>query len=116
MQKRHTPKQTGRRTRHSTRRNPAEESREEIIDWLRDAYAMEMGLESSLRKQADNEDLSPSIRERAGKHLEETRRHAEAVKSVLQSLDTDTSALKTTMGMMGQAAKGIGSALARDER
>ena len=27
--------------------------REEVIDWLRDAYAMESGLEVSLRRQAE---------------------------------------------------------------
>jgi ferritin-like metal-binding protein YciE len=88
----------------------------EIVDWLRDAYGMERGLESALEKQSKNEEASAEIRRRASMHLEETRRHAEAVKSLLQTLGTDTSSLKTGMGMMAQSAKGMMTVFARDER
>jgi ferritin-like metal-binding protein YciE len=94
----------------------ADVGREEIIDWLRDAYAMERGLESSLKKQAENEELSSEVRERAASHLQETKRHAEQVRGALQSLDTDTSSLKTGLGSATQALKGIGSVFARDEK
>ena len=87
-----------------------------MINWLRDAYAMERGMETSLEKHSKNDDLSPEIRELAGMHLEETRRHAEEIKSALRSLDADTSALKTSLGVMAQAAKGMGTAFASDER
>lgn len=90
--------------------------RDEIIDWLRDAYAMERGLEQSLKKQSDSEQASAQIRNRASTHLEETRRHAEELRSVLQALGTDTSALKTGVGMMAQMTKGLGSKFASDER
>ena len=86
------------------------------MDWLRDAYAMERSLEASLEKQAKNEDLSSSLRETAATHLDETRRHAEEVRTVLQTLGTDTSSLKTSMGVMTQATKGMFTAFARDER
>jgi ferritin-like metal-binding protein YciE len=89
--------------------------RDEITDWLRDAYAMERGLESSLKKQADNQELSPALRERAAAHLEETRRHAKEVRAALQSLGTDTSALKTGLGLAAQASKGMATTFARDE-
>lgn len=91
-------------------------ARDEIIDWLRDAYAMERGLETTLKKQADKDDLMPQVRQRAATHLDETRRHAEEVKAVLQSLGTDTSSLKTGMGVMAEMTKGLGSKFARDER
>src|SRR4051812_44544319 len=115
MKTRHTPKKTATRTRKQPRRDDTDEIRDEIIDWLRDAYAMERGLESSLQKQANNDDLKPAIRERAASHLEETRRHAEEVKSALQSLDADISSLKTGMGMITQATKGMATIFARDE-
>jgi ferritin-like metal-binding protein YciE len=92
------------------------EVRDEIVDWLRNAYAMERGLESALKKQAENEDLSQPIRNRAASHLEETRRHADEVQAALQSLGTDTSALKTGAGVVMQATKGIGTIFASDER
>jgi ferritin-like metal-binding protein YciE len=114
MKTRHSNKDAtagGRRTRI----DPAD-MREEIIDWLRDAYSMERGLEGALDKQANNDDLSNEVRQRAAMHLEETRRHAEQIKNVLQSLGSDTSSLKTGIGMLAQSAKGVTSAFARDER
>ena len=89
---------------------------DEIIDWLRDAYAMERGLEGGLKKQSENEKLSQSIRDRAATHLEETKRHAEEVKNALQALGSDTSALKTSLGVIGQGTKGLATLFARDER
>ena len=92
-----------------------DEMRDEIVDWLRDAYSMERGLETSLEKQSQDNDLDPAMRERASTHLEETKRHAELVRSALQSLDADTSAMKTAMGAMGQGFKGLSSQFARDQ-
>lgn len=89
---------------------------EELIDWLRDAYAMERGLETMLKKQAQNEDLLPEVREQAQLHLEQTKAHAEAVKECLQKLGTDTSALKTGMATAMETMKGLGTNFARDER
>ena len=77
---------------------------------------MERGLEGALEKQSKNKDLDPEIRERAATHLEETRGHAEQVRSMLQSLGSDTSVLKTSAGTLAQSAKGIMSTFARDER
>ncbi len=95
---------------------PADEARQNVIEWLRDAYALEKGLESSLGKQSRNEDLRPEIRDHAARHLDETRRHADEVRSALGALGASTSAMKTTMGMVAQSAKGMGSVFARDER
>src|SRR4051812_2164857 len=36
------------------------EMRDEIVDWLRDAYSMERGLETSLEKQSQDNDLDPA--------------------------------------------------------
>ena len=90
--------------------------REELIDWLRDAYAMERGLEITLQKQAQNEDLHDLVREQAKTHLGETRQHAEAVKRCLEQLGSDTSAIKTGMSTVMEAMKGMGSKFTRDER
>jgi ferritin-like metal-binding protein YciE len=94
---------------------PTKEMRDEIVDWLRDAYSMERGLETALEKQSQDNDLDVSVRERAANHLEETKRHAELVRSALQSLDADTSALKTAMGTVGQGFKGLTTQFARDQ-
>ena len=109
------------KTRHSsktvtTRSRKSDDIRDEIIDWLRDAYAMERALESALEKHSKNDDLSAEVRETAAMHLQETRRHAESVKAVLQTLGTDTSGVKTGLGALAQGFKGMASAFARDER
>lgn len=91
-------------------------TKEEIIDWLRDAYAMERGLEITLQKQADNEKLLPSARQQAMLHRSETERHAEAVKACLESLGADTSTLKTGLAQGMEMAKGMATAFARDEQ
>jgi len=112
------------KTRHSSveaaiRPPIAEEgsnAHEEIIDWLKDAYGMERAMETSLQKHASNADLSPKVRNRANTHLQETRRHAEDVRTILEGLGEDVSVLKTSMGIFAEASKGIASAFARDER
>jgi ferritin-like metal-binding protein YciE len=93
----------------------SKEIRDEIVDWLRDAYSLERGLEASLEKQSKDNELAPEVRERAATHLEETKRHAEAVRACLQSLDADTSAMKTAMGTIGQGFKGLSTQFARDQ-
>jgi ferritin-like metal-binding protein YciE len=91
-------------------------TRDELIDWLRDAYAMERGLEVTLRKQSESEELNALVREQARRHLGETRRHAEAVKACLEELGTDTSALKTGIALFTETAKGMATGFAQDER
>lgn len=90
--------------------------RDELIDWLRDAYAMERGLEITLTKQAQNEELPDMLREQARLHLEETKAHAEAVQGCLQKLGADTSTLKTGMAQVMETVKGMGTNFAGDER
>lgn len=91
-------------------------TRDELIDWLRDAYAMERGLEITLKKQSESDELNPQLRSQARVHLAETTRHAEAVHACLHALGTDTSALKTGIGKMTEMVKGMGTNFARDER
>ena len=90
--------------------------REELIDWLRDAYAMERGLEITLKKQAESDQMLPTLRQRAHEHLEETRQHAEAVKRCLESLGSDVSTIKTGVAQMLEMGKGMGTMFASDER
>jgi ferritin-like metal-binding protein YciE len=90
--------------------------RDEVIDWLNDAYAMERSLEVMLRKQADNEDVHRAVRERARIHLDETVEHAERVSRCLEMLGSTASAPKTVVGQVTEIAKGMMTKFARDER
>jgi ferritin-like metal-binding protein YciE len=90
-------------------------ARDEVIDWLRDAYAMERGMEVTLKKIFDSNNHQPEIREAAARHLEETQKHAETVRTLLQELGADTSTIKTGLGMITEAVKGLTTTLVEDE-
>ena len=91
-------------------------TKEEIIDWLRDAYAMERGLEIMLNKQSQNDELHAELRAQARVHLEETKRHAALVEECLKVLGSDTSTIKTGGWQAMEALKGASTNFARDER
>lgn len=90
-------------------------AKDEVIDWLRDAYAMERGLEVVLKKAANREIYPNVIRFATGKHLEETRQHADMLAGLLKSLGSDTSNIKTGAGVMANALAGFGTMMTRDE-
>lgn len=62
-------------------------------------------------EQAENPELHATLREQAQLHLEETKRHAAAVQNCLEALGTDTSAIKTGIAQVAEAAKGVATAL-----
>jgi len=90
-------------------------AKDEVVEWLRDAYAMERGLEMTLKKHAESGQQNPGFRGAAVRHLEETRQHARTVELLLSSLGADTSTVKTGMGMATEALKGWSTMMSRDE-
>ncbi len=94
----------------------AKNKRDEVIDWLNDAYAMERGLEVTLRKQSENKDAHRAVRERAGIHLDETIAHAERLEQCLKMLGSTPSTVKSATGQMLEMGKGLMTKFASDER
>jgi ferritin-like metal-binding protein YciE len=92
------------------------DKREEIIDWLNDAYAMERALEVTLNKQSTSTEVHRAIRERAAIHLDETRAHAERVQHCLEMLGSSPSTMKSTTSKLLETGKGMMTMFARDER
>lgn len=90
--------------------------RDEVIDWLNDAYAMERSLEVTLRKQADNEDAHRALRDRARIHLDETAEHANRLTRCLEMLGSSPSTLKSAAGQLMETAKSFTTKFTRDER
>jgi ferritin-like metal-binding protein YciE len=88
----------------------------ELIDWLRDAYAMEKAMETALKKLTEHPDTHSALRQQAAKHGVETRQHAEALAACLRHLGSDTSSLKTVLAQGLDLMRGAGSTFARDER
>lgn len=89
-------------------------TQEELIEWLRDAYAMEKAMEIALKKQMDSDDTLQPLRDLFEVHYVETQRHAAAVEGCLKSLGSNTSALKTTFAEAIETMKSISSSFARD--
>lgn len=89
-------------------------TQEELIEWLRDAYAMEKAMEIALKKQIDSDDTLQPLRDLFEVHYVETQRHAAAVEGCLKSLGSNTSALKTTFAEAIETMKSIGTSFARD--
>ncbi len=115
MKPRHTEKETAMGVRPASQ-GAKKDIREELIDWLREAHGMELGLEASLRKVINKDNVSHLVKTAATAHLAETRHHAEAIEAALQTLGSDTSTLKTGTGIIAQAMKGLGSMFASDEQ
>lgn len=89
-----------------------------MIDWLKDAYAMERSLGKSLERQAkhaeDADDPDPGMAARLRQHQQETERHANEVRMCLQQHGEDVSRLKSGMGVFGGIMQGLTTGTARD--
>jgi ferritin-like metal-binding protein YciE len=85
------------------------------ISWLNDAYGMEQSLVQVLERHAMDAQSHPQMQARLQQHLEETRRHAELVKSCIQRLGSDTSTLKSGMATIMGAVQGMSTRAAKDE-
>jgi ferritin-like metal-binding protein YciE len=77
---------------------------------------MERGLEVTLRKQSENEDVHRAVRDRARIHLDETIEHAERLTRCLEMLGSSPSTVKSMTGQMLEMGKGMMTKFARDER
>lgn len=89
--------------------------REHLIDWLRDAYAMEIQAEKMLTSMETRLEDYPVLKARLGLHLAETRTQAEQVESCLHQLDADTSIIKTSLGAVTGLFQAWSGVLASDE-
>jgi ferritin-like metal-binding protein YciE len=81
-----------------------------LMQWLRDAHAMELQATNMLDGMARRIEHYPQLKDRIQRHLEETRSHAEMVESCIKRRGGDTSVLKDLAGRvvgMGQALSGI---------
>lgn len=89
--------------------------REHLIDWLRDAYAMEVQAEKMLSNMADRLEDYPALKARLRQHVTETQNQATQVEQCLHQLDADTSILKTGVGAITGVAQAISGIFASDE-
>jgi ferritin-like metal-binding protein YciE len=86
-----------------------------VIAWLNDAHAMELGIAQVLERHIEEAKDHPAMRTGLQRHLEQTRRHAELVKSCVERMGGETSGLKTGMASVMGAVQGMTTKLAKDE-
>lgn len=91
------------------------EARENLMDWLRDAHAMEKQAETMLSATAERLENYPELRSKLQAHAEETRQQAVLVEQCLQRLGEDTSTLKDVVGKTTAMAQGLSGMFVSDE-
>ena len=91
------------------------ESREWLVQWLRDAHAMEEQAETMLSGQLSRLDSYPELSERIRSHLEETKEQARRLKTCLDGLGEGSSMLKDAGGKLTATAQSISGVFAGDE-
>lgn len=90
-------------------------AQENLIDWLRDAHAMEEQAEQMLTKTADRLENYPELKARIQQHIKETQHQSELVRSCIERLGGDTSAVKDVAGKMMAMMQGMSGLFVSDE-
>lgn len=86
-----------------------------LLDWLRDAHAMEQQAETMLSAMAGRIENYPQVKAKIEEHLEETRRQASALQSCIERLGSDTSTVKDLMGKFTAMGQGVSGVFVADE-
>jgi ferritin-like metal-binding protein YciE len=91
------------------------ELNENLIDWLRDAHAMEQQAEQMLKAQASRIEHYPKIKARIEQHLQETLGQQKLLAGCIERLGGKPSAMKDVMGKVMAFGQAAGGALNSDE-
>jgi ferritin-like metal-binding protein YciE len=86
-----------------------------VIQWLRDAHAMETAQLTVLEHHARDAKTHPEMQARIEEHRQETRRQADLLEGCLKRHGESTSGLKSAMGQVAGFFKSISTAAAKDE-
>jgi ferritin-like metal-binding protein YciE len=86
-----------------------------LVDWLRDAHAMEKHAEQVLSNTASRIENYPELRTQIERHLQETRRQADLVRRCLERHNGSTSTVKDTAGRVIGFAQAMSGLFAEDE-
>ncbi|MER8396187.1 DUF892 family protein [Mesorhizobium sp. M1340] len=91
------------------------ESREWLVQWLRDAHAMEEQAETMLSGQLNRIENYPELSDRIRQHLDETRQQAARLKTCLDRIGQGSSTLKDAGGKLTAMAQSLSGVFAGDE-
>ncbi|CAB3886656.1 MULTISPECIES: ferritin-like domain-containing protein [Achromobacter] len=88
---------------------------EHLLDWLRDAHAMEEQAETMLTSLAGRIETYPEVKQRIERHIVETREQQRLVRGCIERLGGDTSMFKDLTGKMMATFQGFSGVFASDE-
>lgn len=91
------------------------DKRDRLVQWLRDAHAMEEQAETMLDAQASRIESYPQLRSRIEDHKAETQRQAKRIEDCLDKLGEDTSSMKDIAGKATAMFQGLSGMLVGDE-
>lgn len=91
------------------------QSKEHLLVWLRDAYAMELQSQEFLEKQLNRVENYPTLSLRLREHLEETKDQAQQIENCIKMLDADTSMVKNALGKISGNLTGMAAVFSSDE-
>jgi ferritin-like metal-binding protein YciE len=88
---------------------------ERLMQWLRDAHAMEKQAEKMLSALAGRIESYPQLKRKIESHLRETQEQAERIESCIERRGGDTSLLKDAGAQLLAMAQGFSGIFAGDE-
>ncbi|WP_447555230.1 ferritin-like domain-containing protein [Vreelandella sp. EE22] len=86
-----------------------------LVDWLRDAHAMEKQAEKMLTAQARRLESYPALQKRIEQHIDETQSQAQKLEHCIGLLDTSPSTIKDLGAEMTAFGQAIGGMMVEDE-
>ncbi|HZD90989.1 MAG TPA: ferritin-like domain-containing protein [Pseudolabrys sp.] len=86
-----------------------------LLEWLRDAHAMEQQAETMMDQQASRLENYPELKARIEQHIRETRAQGERVRVCIERLGGNTSSIKDISSKMMAFAQGMGGMTMSDE-
>ena len=90
-------------------------SQENLLDWLRDAHAMEQQAEKMLKAQSERLEHYPQLKARIDQHIEETLGQQQLIDQCLARLGSSSSTLKDMGGKLMAFGQAVGGSLMSDE-
>lgn len=88
---------------------------ENLLDWLRDAHAMEQQAEKMLKAQSERLEHYPELKARIDEHIEETLGQQQLIDQCLTRLGGSASTLKDVGGKLMAFGQAVGGSLMSDE-
>ncbi len=88
---------------------------EHLLDWLRDAHAMEQQAEKLLINMAERLEHYPALRQRIELHIEETHAQLQLLKGCLERLGHNPSVIKDVTGRLMAFSQSMAGMAVNDE-